>query len=191
MGSPGDTGRVLRKLILFTAVATVALAATPAPSHAAGLIAPPADCPNQTSLVASPAVQEEAMLCMANYAREQVGESTLEPTGSLEESARDKARDILSCDTFSHDACGREFTYWMRENGYTEAQCWRVGENLAWGAGDYGSVRSIFRAWMRSPEHRANLLGDYTQTGIDLRTGELGGVAGTRVWTEHFGSSRC
>jgi uncharacterized protein YkwD len=191
MGSPGDTGRVLRKLILTTAVASLALAATPAPSSAAGLIAPTAACPNQTSLLAAAPVQEAAMLCMANYAREQTGLGELEPTGSLEESARDKARDILDCDTFSHDACGREFTYWMRESGYTEAQCWRVGENLAWGAGEYGTVRSIFRAWMRSPEHRANLLGNYTQTGIDLRTGALGDVAGTRVWAEHFGDSRC
>ncbi len=191
MGPPGDTGRVLRKLLISTAVATAALAAAPASSPAAGLIAPPSACPNQTSPAASATVQEEAMLCMANYARAQAGEQALEPSGPLEESARDKARDILSCDTFSHDACGREFTYWMRENGYTEAPCWRLGENLAWGAGEYGTVRSIFRAWMRSPEHRANLLGDFTQTGIDLRTGELGGVAGTRVWTEHFGDSNC
>jgi uncharacterized protein YkwD len=191
MDPPGDTGQVLRKLFLITAVASLGLAATPAPAPAAGLIAPPAACADQTSLTAPPTVLEAAMLCMANYAREQAGEGPLEPTGSLEESARDKAQDILDCDSFSHDACGREFTYWMRESGYTDAECWRVGENLAWGAGEYGTVRSIFRAWMHSPEHRANLLGDYTQTGIDLRTGTLGEVAGTRVWAEHFGSSRC
>ena len=191
MDLPGDTGGVFRKLALTTAVASLALAAAPAPAPAAGLIAPAAACPNQTSLVVSPAAQEAAMLCMANYARGRAGLGALESTASLEESAGDKAQDILACDSFSHDACGREFTYWMRESGYTEAKCWRVGENLAWGAGELGTVRSIFRAWMRSPDHRANLLGDYAQTGIELRTGDLGGIAGTKVWAEHFGDSDC
>ena len=115
------------------------------------------------------------MLCMVNFARAQPARASLEATTALAESARDKARDILDCDSFSHTACGREFTYWMRETGYISAACWRVGENLAWGTGEYGTVRSIFRAWMRSPEHRANILGDFSQTGIDLRTGTLGG----------------
>ena len=76
----------------------------------------------------------------------------------------------------------------MRADGYLSSQCWRAGENLAWGAEQLGSVRSIFRAWMRSPEHRENILGEFTQIGIDLRTGTLEGLAGTHVWTQHFGS---
>ncbi len=172
--------------LLLTLVAAVCAA----PAGAAGLIAPTTACPNQETLDAPAAVQEQAMLCMANYARTASGEASLEEAEPLIESARDKARDILDCDSFSHTACGREFSYWMRETGYTSAACWRVGENLAWGAGEYGSVRAIFRAWMRSPEHRANILGDYSQTGIDLRGGTLDGTAGTRVWAQHFGS-RC
>jgi uncharacterized protein YkwD len=130
------------------------------------------------------------MLCMVNFARAQSGEGTLEASEELAESAREKAGDILACDSFSHNACGREFSYWMRQTGYMSAACWRVGENLAWGSGEYGSVRSIFRAWMRSPAHRANILGDYSQTGIELRTGTLDGTPGTKVWAQHFGS-RC
>jgi uncharacterized protein YkwD len=129
------------------------------------------------------------MLCMVNFARAGAGQEALEDSAALVESAGDKARDILACDSFSHDACGREFTYWMRETGYTAVECWRVGENLAWGSGEYGTVRSIFRAWMRSPEHRANILGDFSQTGIDLRTGVLDGSTGTRVWAQHFGTT--
>lgn len=128
------------------------------------------------------------MLCMTNFARSQAGEGELEATAALAESARDKSLDILQCDSFSHSACGREFTYWMRETGYLSAQCWKVGENLAFGSGEYGSVRSIFRAWMRSPEHRANILGEFSQIGIDLQTGALGGTGRTSVWTQHFGS---
>lgn len=129
------------------------------------------------------------MLCMVNFARQQAGEPALEANQTLTESARDKAHDIFRCETFSHYACGREFGYWMRQTGYISSQCWRIGENLAWGTGSYGTVRSIFRAWMRSPEHRANILGNYAQTGIDLRSGTLNGVPGTKVWAEHFGSN--
>jgi len=173
---------------LAASLCALALAATPA--SAAGLIAPAEACPEQESRDASAAAQEGTMLCMVNFARAQSGEGGLEATTELAESAREKAGDILACDSFSHNACGREFSYWMRQSGYTSAPCWRVGENLAWGSGEYGTVRSIFRAWMRSPEHRANILGDFTQTGIELRTGVLAGSPGTKVWAQHFGS-RC
>ncbi len=128
------------------------------------------------------------MLCMVNFARGQSGLAELGPNAELEASAREKTRDIFRCDSFSHYACGREFAYWIRANGYLASECWRAGENLAFGSGGYGSVRSIFRAWMRSPEHRANILGDYAETGIDLATGTLEGFGGTKVWTQHFGS---
>jgi uncharacterized protein YkwD len=164
------------------------LAALPA-GASASLVAPPSACPEGISPTAPAAAQEQGMLCMVNYARAQTGEQPLSDDGTLTESASDKSRDVLECDSFSHTACGREFTYWMRATGYLSMPCWRVGENLAWGAGEYGSMRSIFRAWMRSPEHRANILGDYAETGIDVRSGTLGGIAGTKVWAEHFGSS--
>ncbi|HYJ22798.1 MAG TPA: CAP domain-containing protein [Solirubrobacterales bacterium] len=170
------------------AAALIAAACFATPATAAGLIAPASACPNQEDRAASAAAQEQTMLCMTNFARAASGQGGLEATAALAESARDKARDIFECDSFSHYACGREFTYWMRATGYLSAQCWKVGENLAFGSGEYGSVRSIFRAWMRSPEHRANILGEFSQIGIDIQTGTLGGSARTSVWTQHFGS---
>ncbi len=59
----------------------------------------------------------------------------------------------------------------MRETGYIAASCWRAGENLAWGVGEEGTVRAIFRAWMRSPLHRRNILGGYSQIGIGVEVG--------------------
>jgi uncharacterized protein YkwD len=179
-----------RRLTPFATVlaALVAAAAFAAPAPAAGLVAPTDACPNQESRTASAAAQEQAMLCMTNFARAEAGEGELEATAVLAESARDKAHDIFECDSFSHYACGREFTYWMRATGYLSTQCWQVGENLAFGSGEYGTVRSIFRAWMRSPEHRANILGQFSQIGIDLQTGTLSGAGRTSVWTQHFGS---
>ena len=88
---------------------------------------------------------------------------------------RRKAADILRCDEFSHEACGREFTYWIERFGYLGGGCWRAGENIAWGTGSVGSVRAIFRAWLHSSGHRENILGPFTQLGIGLRVGKLEG----------------
>lgn len=171
-------------------------AAAPAPtakrasatSDGGELIAPASVCPDQEDLGAPAADQEQAMDCMVNFARRQEGLGELANADALAQSARDKSLDIFSCDSFSHYACGREFTFWMKETGYMSSPCWRVGENLAWGTGEYGSVRSIFTAWMRSPDHRANVLGDFDETGLSLQVGTLEGNSGTRVWAEHFGS---
>lgn len=183
----GEKRAVLRKFSLLLVLALLAGLAIASPA-AAGLIAPASVCPGQEAQHAPVAAQQSAMLCMTDYARVQAELPELALAPELEQSAADKGSDILRCDSFSHFACGREFTYWMRETGYMSSKCWRVGENLAWGTGGYGTVRSIFRAWMSSPEHRANILGEFAQTGISLRVGALDGQGGTRVWTQHFGS---
>jgi uncharacterized protein YkwD len=176
-----------RKAILL-AVFALAAAIPAVASAAPRLIAPASVCPNQSALAASAAAQEKTMLCMTNFAREQFGEQPLTPAPELEESARSKLGDVLGCDEFSHYACGREFAYWIRASGYLSTPCWRDGENLAWGTGNYGTAGSIFRAFMRSTTHRENILGGFEEVGIDLAAGTLEGHSGTRVWAEHFGS---
>jgi uncharacterized protein YkwD len=177
-----------RRVLVALATTLATLAAPVASTSAAGLAAPATTCPGQSQLDAPAAAQIQTMLCMTNFARAKLGQPPLEEDVALATSATEKAADILSCDSFSHFACGREFSYWIRASGYMSSQCWHIGENLAWGAGPLGTVGSIFRAWMRSPEHRANLLGNYTQIGIDVETGTLEGHRGARVWTQHFGS---
>jgi uncharacterized protein YkwD len=152
------------------------------------LVAPPGVCSGQAGVRAPVPEQEQAMRCMTNYAREHAGRQPLANTPVLGRSARDKSADIVRCDSFSHFACGRPFTFWMRRVGYIPARCWRAGENLAWGSGDAGSAQAIFRAWIRSPEHRDNILGPYRQIGVGLITGSLEGHASAHVWTQHFGS---
>jgi uncharacterized protein YkwD len=182
---------VPRKISSILALVALAVAAS-APSATAmnleRLIAPTEVCADQTDLGASVAAQEQAMRCMSNFARERMGMGQLGDAADLNRSARDKSDDILRCDSFSHYACGRQFTYWMQRVGYIPAQCWRAGENLAWGTGDLGTVRAIFRAWIHSPEHRENILGPYDQIGVALAVGSLDGRSDVHVWTQHFGS---
>jgi uncharacterized protein YkwD len=178
------SARLATVLVIATAICSLACAASAA--SAASLVAPRGACPEGPG---NAAAEEATMLCLTNYARARAGEGALEPVPALEGSASEKAADILDCDSFSHYACGREFSYWIRASGYMSTECWRVGENLAWGTGQYGTVSSIFRAWMNSTEHRENLLDpEFTQVGIDRRVGDLEGERGAHVWAQQFGS---
>jgi uncharacterized protein YkwD len=109
---------------------------------------------------------------------------------ALDRAARGKSGDILRCDQFDHAACGREFTHWFERVGYA-GRCTAFGENIAWGTGSLGSVRNIFRAWIGSPGHRANILGEFEEIGIGLRVGTLEGNSRAHVWTQEFGSRSC
>lgn len=180
-----------RKLIVALSALVLVAALVAAPAQArrlSTLVAPPSVCPNQTDLGDSVAVQEEAMRCMTNFARKHDGLGQFGNAAALDRSASRKNSDILRCDSFSHYACGRQFTYWMQRSGYLASRCWRAGENIAWGTEGEGTVRSIFVAWLHSPEHRANILGRYSQIGIALAVGSLQGHRQAHVWTQDFGS---
>jgi uncharacterized protein YkwD len=181
---------MLRKCVaIFAAVLVPAFAATPAQAvNVERLMAPVSACPNQEGLDAPVATQEQAMRCMTNYARRQAGLTVLSAAPSLDLSAENKSMDIIRCNSFSHEACGRSFTFWMQRAGYMRAKCWRAGENIAWGTEGLGTVRSIFRAWLNSTEHRKNILGNYRQLGIGLEVGTLESYSEAHVWTQHFGA---
>lgn len=93
----------------------------------------------------------------------------------LTESTRHKARDLVFC-AFSHFACGRPFTYWMPSFPSR-------GENIAYGYGHLGSARSIFRAWMASPEHREILLRPWERFGVAVHRSN-----GFQFWVAQFGT---
>jgi uncharacterized protein YkwD len=160
-------------------------------SQAPPLIAPPDVCPPEEDLTAGPEEQEQAMLCMIDYARLASGLPALTPIESLTGSAELKARDILACEEFSHFACGRPFGYWIKASGYTSVPCWRIGEIIAYGRGRYGTPRSIFIAWMQSPTHRHVILNHFNQVGVSVKLGNLGYYGRVRVWTGHFGTQEC
>jgi len=174
--------------ILVSVAAAIALALA-APALGTGrAVASRAGCPGQGNGSAPAAAQERTMLCLINRARSARGLAPLAALGPLTRAADRKSGDVLRCDEFSHEACGREFTYWMSRFGYHGCT---EGENIAWGSGSLGTPISIFRAWMHSQGHRENILGPYEDTGIGLRTGSLEGYAGAHVWTQEFGTRNC
>lgn len=184
-----------RAALLAIALALVAVTAWAAPSNtgAAGLERPlaRAGCPNQGDAEAPLVAQERAMRCLVDRARRARGLSRFSAEDGLDRAAERKSADILSCDEFSHEACGRDFTYWIERFGHLDEDCSGVAENIAWGTGDLATPIAIFRAWMRSPGHRANILGRYAALGIGLRVGTLNGRSEVHVWTQAFAGENC
>ncbi len=183
--------RLLTSLILAATALSALTAATPAGARSLGdLVAPTRVCKHQRDAGLPSAVQERSMRCMINFARRKTDRHRLSASVDLGKSSGRKSSDIIRCNSFSHSACGRDFTYWMRRTGFI-TQCWSAGENIAWGSNSYGSVRSIMKAWVHSPEHLQNILnGSFKQFGVGLDVGTLVRYRNAHVWTTHFGT-RC
>ena len=180
----------VRKLTLAVTATGAALALIIAPADAS-LVAPKSKCDSQTDTKAPNKVQEKAMRCLINYARDHTGSHGLGSSKSLERAAGEKAGDVMRCG-FSHTACGNPADLYARRYGYTEASSWQWGENLAWGRGGRGSARDIMQAWLNSPPHReAMLRGSFDDAGISVRKGGFNGHSNVAVWVLELGCHGC
>jgi uncharacterized protein YkwD len=95
---------------------------------------------------------------LVNTTRAQYGLSRLHRSARLDRSALLKAEAIRSCQSFSHTPCGNSFARTFQQTGYFRGNV-RIGENLFWGSGGLGTPAGAVSAWLKSPPHRANLLG--------------------------------
>jgi uncharacterized protein YkwD len=95
---------------------------------------------------------------------------------------------------FSHfSPSGDSYIDRIRRTGYMRgAWDWRVGENLAYEWGENATPAAIVRAWMRSPDHRANLLSRrYREIGVGVARGTPTGVVfEARTYDTTFGARR-
>ncbi|MDQ3433148.1 MAG: CAP domain-containing protein [Actinomycetota bacterium] len=180
--------RRLTLIALTTALLIATTGGTASATHYHHLLAPSTSCPNQTNASLTTTDQETAMRCMHNYARAKVGRSALRSNSLVANSSDGKSYDILRCQAFSHTACGRSMLYHFKRVGYTSCSTWRAAENIAWGSGSYGTVRSRMSGWLHSDGHRKNILSSsYRDLGIGLKKGTFKGYSGAQIWTGHFG----
>jgi uncharacterized protein YkwD len=84
---------------------------------------------------------------------------------SLSLSARAWARALSNGSKFTHGDFAKRVLRWpyvLR----SKTGRWKVAENLAWGTGPQSTPRAIVEGWMASPEHRANILGNWTSSAV-------------------------
>jgi uncharacterized protein YkwD len=143
-----------------------------------------------TASQASNSTLVRATLCVLNAQRARHHLPRLSLNSKLSSAARRHSQAMVSGKFFSHDSAdGSSFLDRIRRTGYLSgAGSWSVGENIAYGSGDRSSPRSIGRAWMNSPPHRANILSrSFREIGIGVAYGiPVGG--GGATYTTDFGT---
>lgn len=124
---------------------------------------------------------EGMLLREINAVRAAHGLHALRYDAALERAARAHSDDMARRDYFAHGAFTSRMIHFAVRGPY-------VGENLAWGTGSYGSARGIVAAWLRSPEHRANLLRPgFRRIGLgEVTSATFEGATGANVVTADF-----
>jgi uncharacterized protein YkwD len=123
---------------------------------------------------------EARLLHDLNQVRAAHGLAPLRYDPNLQRAARAHSRDMLLSQIFQHGAFGARMLQFDVRGTLT-------GENLAWGNGAFGTASGIVRAWLASPEHRANLLRPgFTRIGIGDLVGPFLGYTGAHVVTADF-----
>ena len=135
------------------------------------------------------AAVSDATLCLLNAERTARGLGTLTLDRRLQRAAVGHGGDMVANGYFAHEGRnGSRPADRIRAAGYlSSGGAWRIGENLAWGTGDFSTPRSIVAAWMSSAGHRANiLLPAYREIGFGVIAGNprSGDGAGATFVTE-------
>jgi uncharacterized protein YkwD len=135
----------------------------------------------------------DATLCLLNSERRRHGLRSLRLSERLSAAAQAHSCEMVVHQYFDHvTPAGTTFSERIRATGYlATTRGWVIGENIMWGTLTLDTPTAAVRAWMRSPEHRANILyGPYREVGIGVEVGDpvgIGGPAGT--YTTDFGDN--
>lgn len=135
----------------------------------------------------------EAILCLHNEIRADRGLPRLREDARLRRAAVAHSQDMVSRRYFEHTTpAGVTMVDRIRAARYVPRNVgWSLGENLAWGTGRLATPRSIMRAWMDSPGHRANVVKrSYREIGIGVVTGVPSDRDKGATYTANFGVIR-
>jgi len=101
-----------------------------------------------------------------NQKRAEHGLAALSINDQLNSAAKAKSNHLVANNYWAHTAPdGTEPWYFFDQAGYNYIH---AGENLAYGFADSAEMVD---AWMESPGHRANILGDYKEIGFGITNG--------------------
>jgi uncharacterized protein YkwD len=124
---------------------------------------------------------KNAVLCLLNEERAAKGEKPLKEDKKLLKAAKRHSLDMVKRRYFEHTSPDGES---MKDRAVAadyvpKDRPWRVAENIAWGAGSYGSPRKIVAMWMKSAPHRRNILdGSLKHAGVGVGDGAPDGGEG-------------
>lgn len=127
-------------------------------------------------------INRSDLLAGTNAARAQNGLAPLTLNSQLNTSAQNKGQHMIANNYWAHVAPdGTQPWYFFDQAGYSYT---RAGENLAYG---FDSSSATISAWMNSPSHRDNILGDYKDIGFGIANGESYQGNQNTVVVAHYG----
>ena len=138
-------------------------------------------------------VVRAAILCLHNQIRAERGLPPLRENARLRRAALGPSNDMVARGFFEHTTPdGVTMVARIMAARYASPRVgWALGENLAWGTGDLATPRSIMKAWMESPGHRANVVRRaYREIGIGVVTGVPSDRGAGATYTTDFGVIR-
>lgn len=111
-------------------------------------------------------VNHADLAALTNQKRGDHGLPPLSLNSQLNSGAQAKANHMIAHNYWAHTAPdGTQPWYFFDQSGYPYVH---AGENLAYGFSNSGE---IIDAWLNSPGHKANLLGDYKEMGFGFTNG--------------------
>jgi uncharacterized protein YkwD len=130
-------------------------------------------------------VSRGTLLRAMNEQRGRRGLPPLHRNVLLDAAAADRIHDMFEHGYFDHVAPdGTQPFVWVRRRGYRYLV---VGENLATGQ---RAAAQVVEQWMRSPGHRANVLGRFEDTGIAIASGSPLGRSRGYTFVAMYGRAR-
>jgi uncharacterized protein YkwD len=112
----------------------------------------------------------------------------------LQEAARSHSQEMIDRDYAAHESFNGETVKQRLKRfgyGFSRYSYYAYGENIAWGSGPQGSPESAFDSWMKSPDHRPNILSEkFRQIGVGARTGTFQTYGESTTYTVDFGVRR-
>lgn len=148
------------------------------------------------SLVALPSLSSQVVAAV-NRVRLAHGRQALATAAGLKAAALQHSIEMGNDGYFAHDSHDGT-AFWKRLQAFYPAPasgCWSVGENLVYAGGEMNAGQAM-QLWMKSPEHRRNLLDPrWRQLGVAaVQMTAAGGVYGGQtvtVITNDFGARSC
>lgn len=116
-------------------------------------------------------ISSQDLLNLTNQERHKNGTHGLILNDKLSLAAEKKAQDMFEYDYWAHNSpSGKTPWVFIKSEGYRYVY---AGENLARG---FSNADDVVKAWMASPDHKANMLSsNYQDVGFAVAIGELNG----------------
>jgi len=127
--------------------------------------------------------EEKRILELTNAEREKAKLPALKPNPLLMDAARAHTANMATTGRLDHTLDNETPADRLKKRGYAYA---RYGENIA--SGEDSKPEDLFRVWMESPPHKANLLnGDYSEIGLGWVKPATGSSYATQVFGKPSG----